>query len=110
MHEIHTVHAYCTQVFHSLQVCTHSTSTYALTNTNMYTPTARTTQKNPHAHMHTYKDTCMLPRAHTHKYEHNCRGFEQAGVVGLWGFNQGIHLQGFHVSRTGRCSSPCFTQ
>lgn len=29
---------------------------------------------------------------------------------GLRGFNQEIHLQGFHVSRTGRCSSACFQQ
>lgn len=29
---------------------------------------------------------------------------------GLRGFNQEIHLQGFHVSGTGRCSSACFQQ
>lgn len=32
------------------------------------------------------------------------------GGGGVRGFNQEIHLQGFHVSRTGRCSSSRFAQ
>ncbi len=66
----------------------------------------------PHARTKTHACQCVRTHAHTHLLT-QLQGFsggQGGGVGGLRGFNQEIHLQGFHVSRTGRCSSPCFTQ
>ena len=63
------------------------------------------------------KRSCKQACTHTHVYlgmhtdtsAHTTAGACRGGW-GVRGFNQEIRLQGFHVSRTGRCSSPCFTQ
>lgn len=90
------------------QVCTHTQCTCTLPYTQTW------------ALIH--KCTHMLIQRHTrelvHTHTHICRGFRQRGCAWVCvcvcvyggGFNQEIHLQGFHVSRTGSCSSPCFTQ
>lgn len=68
--------------------------------------------------LYTEKQTAS-PGNYVHLYVYACKSLQirlencRGAAGGGWeetGFNQKIHLKGLHLSRTGRCSSLCFTQ